>query len=164
MTINFNYEDIDRPDINFEELLKKVIEACLDYEKCPYETEVNVLFTNDQLIKELNREFRNIDYSTDVLSFPMIHYEEPGNFGHDELFNDCFDPDTGELLLGDIVISIPRAELQAVEYGHSVSRELAFLTAHSMFHLMGYDHLTEDEAAIMEAKQREVLDQLGITR
>ena len=164
MTINFNYEDIDKPDNDCEELLKKVVEASLDYEGCPYETEVNILFTNDQLIREINKKFRNIDVSTDVLSFPMIDYKEPGDFGHEDLFDDCFHPDTGELLLGDIVISIPRAECQATEYGHSYIRELAFLTAHSMFHLMGYDHMTESDAVIMEEKQRAVLDKLGITR
>ena len=96
----------------------------------------------------------------------MIDYETPADFAflEDSPVEDYFDPDTGELLLGDIVISVEKVMEQAEKYGHSVKRELAFLVAHSMLHLFGYDHMEPEEAARMEAKQREALDALGITR
>ena len=113
----------------------------------------------------MNREFRNIDRATDVLSFPMLEYEKPGDFSFlEEAENDCFNPDTGELLLGDIVISKDKVLEQAEAYGHSPRRELAFLTAHSMLHLMGYDHMEPEEAAEMERRQAEILEQLNILR
>ena len=115
----------------------------------------------------MNREFRQIDRPTDVLSFPMIEYEEAGKFDFLEEVScpeDCFHPETGELLLGDIVISAEKVLEQAQEYGHSVKREYAFLIAHSMLHLMGYDHMEPGEAAEMEQKQKEILEGLGIVR
>jgi probable rRNA maturation factor len=165
MTFNFEYEAKQQLDFDYEELIKRVVEACLDYEACPYETEVNILFTNDEEIQQINQEFRQIDAATDVLSFPSIEYETPGDFTMlEENVVDWFHPETGELLLGDIVISVDRAKLQAMEYGHSLEREIAFLTAHSMFHLMGYDHMEEDERIRMEEKQKNVLDKLQILR
>jgi probable rRNA maturation factor len=165
MTFNFEYEAKQQLDFDYEELVKRVVEACLDYEDCPYETEVNILFTNDEEIQQINQEFRKIDAATDVLSFPSIEYETPGDFTMlEENVVDWFHPETGELLLGDIVISVDRAKLQAMEYGHSLEREIAFLTAHSMFHLMGYDHMEEDERIRMEEKQKNVLDKLQILR
>jgi probable rRNA maturation factor len=165
MTFNFEYEAKQQLDFDYEELIKRVVEACLDYEVCPYETEVNILFTNDEEIQQINQEFRQIDAATDVLSFPSIEYETPGDFTMlEENVVDWFHPETGELLLGDIVISVDRAKLQAMEYGHSLEREIAFLTAHSMFHLMGYDHMEEDERIRMEEKQKNVLDKLQILR
>ena len=112
----------------------------------------------------MNRMFRQIDKSTDVLSFPMLEYETPGDFSAFEQQQEAFNPESGELMLGDIVISVARARAQAEEYGHSLKREFAFLVAHSMLHLLGYDHMTPEEAAVMEAKQEEVLQRLGITR
>lgn len=165
MTINMEYETSDQLDFDYEALVKKVVEACLDYEDCPYEAEVSVLFTDDEEIRQINNEFRGIDTPTDVLSFPANEYETPGNFdGFEEIALDSFHPETGELILGDIVISVDRAKLQAKEYGHSVEREVAFLTAHSMFHLFGYDHLEEEERIIMEEKQNNVLEKLQILR
>jgi probable rRNA maturation factor len=152
-------------DFDYEALQKKVVEACLDYEDCPYETEISILLTTDDEIRQINKEFRGIDAPTDVLSFPAIEYEIPGDFSDlENTKEDYFHPETGELLLGDIVISIERAMLQAEEYGHSLEREIAFLTAHSMFHLFGYDHMTEEERIIMEEKQKFVLDKLQILR
>lgn len=118
----------------------------------------------DEEIREMNREFRDIDRATDVLSFPMIAYESPADFAFLEEDESCFDPDTGELMLGNIVISKQKVVEQAEEYGHTVEREYAFLIAHSMLHLLGYDHMEEEERAVMEKKQREILDGLGITR
>lgn len=165
MTINFEYEANEKLSFDYEALLRKVVEECLDYEDCPYEAEVNILFTDDEEIKQINMEYREIDRATDVLSFPSIEYETPGDFSklEDDIAG-CFHPETGELLLGDIVISVDRAKLQAEEYGHSLEREIAFLTAHSMFHLFGYDHMEEADRKIMEEKQEEVLQRLQIIR
>jgi probable rRNA maturation factor len=165
MTINFEYEASKQLDFDYEEVLKKVVEACLDYENCPYEAEVNILFTDDEEIRIINNEYRGKDAPTDVLSFPSNEYEIPGNF--DQLEDNIaasFHPETGELILGDIVISVDRAKLQADEYGHSLEREVAFLTAHSMFHLFGYDHMEENERIKMEEKQNNVLEKLQIFR
>lgn len=165
MTINFEYEATNQLNFDYEALLTKVVEACLDYEECPYESEVSILFTNDDDIKQINQEFRGIDNPTDVLSFPSIEYEEPGDFsGLEENVAESFHPETGELILGDIVISVDRAKLQAQEFSHSIEREVAFLTAHSMFHLFGYDHMEENDRIIMEEKQNLVLDKLQIIR
>lgn len=167
MTINFENESSVNLALPLEEIAEQVINAALDYVGCPYEAEINLLITDNEQIHEMNRNFRQIDRATDVLSFPMIEYEEPGNFDfleEDELAEDCFHPETGELLLGDIVISAEKVLEQAGEYGHSTKREYAFLIAHSMLHLMGYDHMTPEEAAVMEEKQREILEGLEITR
>lgn len=164
MTIQIDCETENRPEFDYESLIKKVIIATLDEEKCPYEAEVNVVLTDNEEIKRVNQEFREIDRPTDVLSFPMIDYEVPGEFDFLEERYDCFHPESGELLLGDIMISVERAREQAAEYGHSLEREIAFLTAHSVLHLCGYDHMEEEERLVMEDKQRKVLENLGINR
>lgn len=155
-------------DFDIERLVQRVIDKCLEYENCPYEASVSVTFTDNEGIRLLNSQYRNIDSATDVLSFPMIEYEKAGDFSILEKNSvqicDNFEPDTGELMLGDIVISVERAKEQAEEYGHSVEREIGFLVAHSMFHLFGYDHIDEAEREDMEKRQREVLDSLGIAR
>ena len=151
-------------DLNYQEIAQRVGDAVLDYEQCPYESEVELLLTMDEEIREMNREFRDIDRATDVLSFPMIAYESPADFAVLEEDESCFEPDTGELMLGNIVISKQKVVEQAEEYGHTVELEYAFLIAHSMIHLLGYDHMEEEERAVMEKKQREILDGLGITR
>lgn len=165
MTINFDYEVTKQFDFDYEEMEKKVVEACLDQEECPYEAEVSILLTDNEAIRQINQEYRGIDAPTDVLSFPVIDYDTPGDFSNlEEHISEYFHPESGELLLGDIVISIDKAEAQSTEYGHSLMRELAFLTAHSMFHLFGYDHMEEEERKVMEDKQKEVLDKLQILR
>jgi probable rRNA maturation factor len=146
-------------------LSESVIEASLDYEACPYETQVNLLLTGNEEIQEMNRNFREIDRPTDVLSFPLVEYDVPSDFSRAEKEEtDCFDPESGELMLGDIVISGDKVREQAENYGHSVKREFAFLVAHSMLHLLGYDHMTEEDAAEMEKRQEEILSGLSITR
>ncbi|MCM1144339.1 MAG: rRNA maturation RNase YbeY [Blautia sp.] len=148
-----------------QELVEKVANAVLDMENCPYEVCVNVLLTDKEGIRNCNKEYRQIDKETDVLSFPAMTFEEAGDFSiAEEAEADCFDLTTGELILGDIMISADRVVSQAREYGHSQLREFAFLVAHSMFHLCGYDHMTEEEAALMNQKQEAVLQQLNITR
>ena len=164
MTLLFEEEGELSLPLECEELAKKVIEAAVDYEECPYETEVNLLLTMNDEIHEMNRQFRGIDRPTDVLSFPMVDYEEPGKFDFLEEAMEYFNPETGELMLGDIVISKEKVISQAEEYGHSTQREYAFLIAHSMLHLFGYDHMEEDERAVMEQKQKEILEQLQILR
>lgn len=164
MTISIEYETELALEVDYEHIIHDVVIAALDYEECPYEAEVSVTITDNESIHALNNEFRQIDRATDVLSFPMIEYEEPGIFDQVEDDMDNFNPETGELLLGDIVLSVEKIKEQAAEYGHSVERELAFLTAHSMLHLMGYDHIEEQERIEMECRQEAILQQLGYTR
>ena len=165
MTISIEYEAEKKLDISWEEIIRQVVEGTLDYEGCPYETEVNVVLTDNEGIKEVNQEYRNVDGPTDVLSFPMLEYDSPSDFeGVEEQFADCFNPETGELMLGDIMISVDKVTEQAEKYGHSKERELAFLTAHSMLHLCGYDHMEEEELLFMEQKQREILEGIGYRR
>ena len=145
------------------EIAETVVEASLEYVQFPYEAEVNLLITHDEEIREMNREHRGIDRATDVLSFPMLEFERPGDFtGIDEEMSDVFDPESGELMLGDIVISADKVIAQAEEYGHSPKREYAFLIAHSMLHLCGYDHMEADERKVMEQKQREIMEKINI--
>lgn len=165
MTINIEYETDKKMDIPYEKIIHEIIPAALDYEECPYEAEVNVILTDNEAIREINREQRDIDAPTDVLSFPMVDFEEESNFDHvEDYVEDYFNPETGELMLGDIVISVEKVIEQAENYGHSQERELAFLIAHSMLHLCGYDHMDDKEREVMEAKQREILDQEGYHR
>lgn len=158
-TTDFKFE------FDVKEILDTVMEQVLEMEKCPYEAQVNLLLTDDQGIHEYNRQFRQVDTSTDVLSFPMIPFEREAEFSIvEEGEADYFDPESGELLLGDIIISVEKVIEQSKQYGHSIKRELAFLITHSMLHLCGYDHMVKEEADIMEEKQERVLTFLGITR
>ena len=170
MSVNISYETDKSLGLDdYENVIKDVVETSLDEKKCPYEAEVNVILSDDENIRRINNEFRDIDNPTDVLSFPFIEFITAGVFdGMAEIFEEneaeFFNPDTGELMLGDMIISVDKVKFQAKEYGHSVKRELAFLVAHSMFHLFGYDHMTEAEAKEMEREQESVLTKLGITR
>lgn len=152
-------------DFDYKKVIQDVILQSLDYENCPYEAEINVLLTGNDEIHEINLEQRQINRPTDVLSFPMVDYYTPADFSHLEDGGDIyFHPETGELMLGDIIISVDKVLEQAEAYGHSQTRELAFLVAHSMLHLMGYDHMEEEERIDMERRQEEILNQLGIQR
>lgn len=165
MTINLDYEANIPLNLDYKEIINQVVEKSLDLENCPYEAEINVILTDNTEIQEINKEHRNIDAPTDVLSFPMIDYISPADFsGLEEETDSYFHPETGELLLGDIIISVEKVMEQAREFGHSQKRELAFLTAHSMLHLMGYDHMEDEERLVMEDKQRKVLEALNIVR
>lgn len=160
-------EDEAKESLPFEpeEILELVAQKVLEEENCPYEAQINLLLTDNEGIREFNRQYREVDAPTDVLSFPMISFEREGDFSVvEEDGVDYFDPESGELILGDIIISVPRALEQAESFGHSAKREFAFLVAHSMLHLCGYDHMEEDEAKVMESKQEKVLNELGITR
>lgn len=164
--MNFYWEEegcISLP-FDMEETARAVMEEALVFVGCPYEAEVNLLLTTDDEIQAMNREFRRIDAPTDVLSFPLLEYDVPGDFSGFEENIDAFDPESGELMLGDIVISKNKVLRQAEEYGHSPRREFAFLIAHSMLHLFGYDHMEDTERLVMEQKQREILEHVGILR
>lgn len=152
-------------NFDYKKLIKDVINKSLEYINCPYEVEVNVLLTNNDEIHLINKEYRDIDNTTDVLSFPMIDYNIPGDFSELEESNlECFNLDTGELVLGDIIVSSQKVYEQANSYGHNPQRELGFLIAHSMFHLFGFDHLDNEERVHMEKMQEKVLEELNITR
>ena len=163
MTIYIENEQNKEIPFDYEELIHKVITFCIHHVSCPYEAEVSVVITDDDAIRETNSEFRSLDKATDVLSFPMCEYEGAERFDLLEE-QDVFHPDTGELLLGDIMISFDHVLAQAEEYGHSLVREFAFLIVHSMLHLFGHDHETEEERLLMEDKQEEILSLLEITR
>lgn len=152
-------------DFDYETLAKDVISFTMEHEHFPFEAEISLTLTDNEGIWKVNKEFREIDRPTDVLSFPMLEYDVPEDFSQIEnQTEDCFNPDTGEILLGDIIISVDKVREQAEEYGHSIQREFAFLIVHSMLHLFGYDHMEEQEAAVMEGKQREILECLNILR
>jgi len=164
MTLLYEEEGELTLPLECRELAEMVIDTALDYVGCPYEAEVNLLLTMNEQIQEMNANFREIDRATDVLSFPMVDYEVAGEFDFLEDRDDCFNPETGELVLGDIVISKEKVLSQAEEFGHSPKREFAFLIAHSMLHLSGYDHVEEDERLEMERMQRELMTKLNILR
>ena len=151
--------DIEVPE-GLEEQLERVISAALDAEGVELPCEINVLITDDEGIRQINLEQREVDRPTDVLSFPMFELE-PGEHP-DEM---DADPETGLIPLGDMVISLERAEEQAKEFGHSVEREICYLTVHSVLHLLGYDHMDEGPMkAQMRAREETILGELGITR
>ena len=134
-------------------LVREAIEATLDLENYGNPCEVSVTFTDNEGIRAVNSQFRGIDAPTDVLSFPLTEYESAS-------FPVADEPESS---LGDIVISLERAEEQAAEFGHSFEREIAFLTVHSMLHLLGYDHVnSEEEDAEMRRRQREILESMGL--
>ena len=165
--MSFYLEEEIKPDFDFdyEKVAKEVVEFCLSHENFPYEAEINLTLTDDEGIHKINKHFRNMDRATDVLSFPMLSYDAPGDFSFlSDENEDDFNPDTGEVILGDIIISVDKVREQAENYGHSKKRELAFLITHSMLHLFGYDHMQPDEALVMEKKQHVILDELNIPR
>lgn len=164
MTVLFEDEGNLELPLSCEEIANDVVEAALDYVNCPYEAEVNLLLTMNEEIHQMNLNFREIDRPTDVLSFPMVEYETAGDFDFLENADEYFHPESGELMLGDIVISKEKVLSQAEEYGHSVTREYAFLIAHSMLHLFGYDHMEDAERVEMERMQKEILEGLKILR
>ena len=164
MTIQIDYEAERKLDIDYEKLASKVAAHILETEHCPYDACVNLVITDNEEIKRVNTEFRSIGAPTDVLSFPMIPFETPADYSVIEGDDSYFDLDTEELILGDVMISVDKVYAQAEEYGHSTEIEFSFLFAHSMLHLLGYDQMEPDEAAVMEAKQAKALEDLGITR
>ena len=165
MTITISNEcDIPFSE-EYESIIIDVINASIDYLGCPYECEVSVILTDNDGIHEINMDERGIDSPTDVLSFPMLDFDSPNDLSYAESYpQDYFNPETGELLLGDIVLSLEKVISQAKEYGHSEKRELAFLTAHSCLHLFGYDHIEEEDRIQMENLEEDILQKKGYTR
>lgn len=152
-------------DFSLQDQLDKLVSFVAEQLACPYEIEVSVTLVDKEEIHRLNREFRDVDRPTDVLSFPMMEYEEPSDFTSTSfLQSKTISPETGELLLGDIVICSQVVCEQAKEYGHSELREFSFLVVHSLLHLFGYDHMEEDERVQMEQIQREFMQMLQISR
>lgn len=165
MTVQIDTEVALDSRLDYEAIAGELVEAAVLYENFPYEVEVNILITDNDGIQEINRETRGIDRPTDVLSFPMLEYPAAGEYGEiDEDEPGLFNPDSGELLLGDIVLSQDKIFEQAEAYGHAPRRELAFLLAHSMLHLFGYDHMEDGERLEMERRQEEILQSRGYAR
>lgn len=154
--VEITYKEIEQ-NVEYENLIGNVIEQCFKNEKMDQlNIYVSVNLTVPDEIHKINLKYRKVDRETDVLSFPMFEKEEIENIiKNDYKFEDC---------LGDIVISIPKVEEQAEEYGHSFERELAYMCVHGFYHLMGYDHMVESDKKVMRAKEDEVLNILNITR
>ena len=148
-----NNQEKETISYSLKMLIRRSVEATLAYEEIDDDCEVSVTFVDNEEIREINRKFRNIDRATDVLSFPL--FDEDGMDAHVEEL-DC--------MLGDIVLSLERAREQAAEFGHSFAREVAFLTVHSMLHLLGYDHeLSDEDDADMRRRQTEIVEKMGLS-
>ena len=165
MTVNIEETGAGKlPDgLDTQGTAAEVLEMTASFTNAAYELSADVLLCDEQTIQDLNRQFRQLDKPTDVLSFPNLEFDAPGKWP-DEPEDDLFDPDTGELMLGSIAVCKERVLSQAAEYGHSVRREYAFLLAHSFLHLCGYDHMEEEERLQMETAQDTILRRLHITR
>lgn len=151
------YEDIEE-NKEYEEVISNVLKQCFKEENIEDSNLcITITLTTPENIRKINKKFRNIDKETDVLSFPMFEKEELDNMIKNREFEH-------EDVLGDIIISIDRVEKQAKEYGHSFKRELSYMVVHGFYHLMGYDHIQEEDKAIMRKKEDKILDILKISR
>ncbi len=155
-----NNQDKFKVTKKIRDLVRLSVKTSLEFMDFPQKSEVSVMFVDNHGIRELNKLHRDIDRETDVLSFPLFEYDEEGNIIEDFL---DFNP-KGEMVLGDIVISLERAYEQSVEYGHSFEREIGFLTVHSMLHLFGFDHMIKDEEEEMFGYQEDILKEMGLNR
>lgn len=154
--IEVNYNAISELP-NEEKLIKEVVSRVLEEEKVLPEVDVYITLTNNEEIHKINKEYRDVDRPTDVLSFPMYERDEIAGLKNNT-------DDEIEKILGDIIVSIEKVREQAEEYGHSFERELAYLVTHGMLHLLGYDHMIEEEKAVMRKREEEILETLNITR
>ncbi|AKA70648.1 rRNA maturation RNase YbeY [Clostridium scatologenes] len=149
-----------------EKNIVNIIEYALREEKVNIPCEVSIIFVDNEKIKEINKENRNIDKVTDVLSFPMLDYEKGKVFK--DIYKDFnfshVDLDEGSLVLGDIVLSLEKASEQSLEFNHSFIREVIYLTIHSVLHLLGYDHMEEDEKSVMRKREEQILEKFHLTR
>ena len=152
--IEIYYDDIEK--IEEEALIKTVVKTVLKEEGIVQDLEVYITLTHNDNIQKINAEHRNIDKPTDVLSFPM--------FERDEIPNLKKNNEAIETMLGDIIVSVEKVREQAEEYGHSFKRELAYLVTHGMLHLLGYDHMIDEEKEQMRKREEEILEKLNITR
>ena len=162
-----NRQDKIKVNEEFEKKICDIVEYALREEKVDLDYEVSIIFIDNADIKEINREHRNMDKVTDVLSFPMLDYP------HGEVYKECYGEgytfdvsyfNEDKLVLGDIALSLERAEEQSGEYGHSFEREACYLTIHSVLHLLGYDHMEEDEKIAMRKREEEILDKFNLNR
>lgn len=162
-----NRQDICNTDI-VETIIKEVVNKVFEILNINYDCQVSVTLVDNSQIQEMNKAYRSIDLPTDVLSFPMIDYEEGKHLDDMSLEHlknvDVVDIDTGELVMGDIVISLEKAHEQSQEFGHSFEREIAYLTVHGMLHLMGFDHEREADRAVMRLREEEILSLLNKKR
>lgn len=161
MKVSFlNQQDKYKVTSDIKKLIKSCALASLKYMEFGTDCEISVVLIDNDGIRALNAMHRNIDKATDVLSFPMFEYDENG-----EIIEDFAEyGENGDMILGDIVISLERAAEQACEYGHSLEREVGFLTVHSMLHLLGYDHMTPEDEKEMFGYQTEILNEIGLVR
>ncbi|MGL4761745.1 MAG: rRNA maturation RNase YbeY [Sarcina sp.] len=161
-----NRQDTFEVNEEFENILKNTIEFTLKEELVDHICEVSLVFVDNNEIKEINKETRGIDKATDVLSFPMIDYPKGKVYKEvytsKELSRVYFDGN--ELILGDIVLSLERADEQRAEFNHSFNRECSYLVVHSILHLLGYDHMEDEEKKVMRAREEEILSKLQMTR
>lgn len=161
-----NQQEILNVEENFIEKLKDVISFALKEEEVNIPFEVSLLFVDNEEIREINNETRGIDRETDVLSFPMLDYEKDKVF-KEMYLNHNFDQtykDGEDLVLGDIVLSLEKALEQSKEYNHSYEREASYLVVHSVLHLLGYDHMEEEEKKRMRSREEDILNKLDIKR
>lgn len=154
--VEISYNEVES-EANEEEIINKVVKTVLELEKIKHDLDIYITLTNNEEIHKINKEYRDVDRPTDVLSFPMFERDEISKLREEKL-------DDVEEILGDIIISIPKVKEQAEEYGHSYERELAYLTTHGMLHLLGYDHMIDDEKTIMREHEEKVLEKLNILR
>ena len=160
--INLVYEEFDLRRFTIGAVIRRAIDQTLKAEGVPVACEINVLVTNNEGIRTINRTSRNLDSPTDVLSFPMFQLT-PGELPQD--WSQYLDPETGMCALGDMCISLERAEAQAKEYGHSLRREVGYLTIHSMLHLLGYDHMDEGpQKARMRSREEIIAAAMKLSR
>lgn len=151
------YKDIEHKDEN-ERIIEKVLKKCFEEEKIVNsKLLITITLTNAENIRKINKEYRNVDKATDVLSFPMFEKDELSKKIKGKAFEH-------EDILGDIIISIPKVEEQAKEYGHSFERELSYMIVHGFYHLMGYDHIKEEDKKEMRPKEEKILNDLDILR
>jgi probable rRNA maturation factor len=165
LTLNLlidNRQDKIEVTEELENVIKNAIKTALTNEGLKVKTEISMILIDDNEIKQINKEFRGIDKATDVLSFPAFDDQEDFNL----LINDCsaVDMNSEALVLGDIAISLETANRQSIEYGHSFYREAAYLTVHSILHLLGYDHMEEDEKKVMRDREEIIMNKVGLTR
>ncbi len=163
MIIFDNRQNKEKYNESMEELITNVIKHSLKHEDFVLDYEISVSLVDNEEIKEINNEFRSINKATDVLSFPMIEYNG-SVYSSDFKFNPIDITPDGEVPLGDIVLSLERAREQSIEYNHSFEREVAFLTCHSVLHLLGHDHEKEEERKIMRQKEESILSSLDYIR
>ena len=153
-----NEQDKINCDEKLEKLICDVVNAAIEEQNFEHDCMVSVTLVDNERIHEINREFRGVDRSTDVLSFPVLEFDGG------ELEESCGDVFEGKYILGDVVLSLERAREQCIEYGHSFEREVGFLVCHSILHLLGHDHETDGEREVMRRHEEATLEKLGLTR